>query len=274
VSRTQEGYSGQFGSEHAKQRYYEDSMLNSGTIRKYQMFNGSQSTMLGWANWAVLGYSCQSTKLKRELGVNSDEDCSAFPIHFGSGFIIENRRVPTLLASANVAHDFALLSGEEIGLLQSFRQRLIAEAGFIHRNLESIETLLGPHLSPCGAVRDINVTKICSAAELGVSSDMGQVPKSPYNGPVQQEFLSHTFSSFIRIQSLLWSLLLEVRKVVRLIDLVLSGLRSSGVFPVIFCSVPWEKRRWFLFHGARPPKSNAKAMWTRLSGVRSGSHLA
>jgi hypothetical protein len=53
--------------------------------------------------------------------------------------------------------------------------------------------------------------------------------------------------------------------------LVIRRLISSSIR--LFCSVRWEQRRWFLFHGARPPK---RVQWFLdfFIGVCSKSSLA
>ncbi len=42
----------------------------------------------------------------------------------------------------------------------------------------------------------------------------------------------------------------------------------------LFCSVSWPKRRWFLFHGARPPKNRVQAALGLFFGACSGPIFA
>jgi hypothetical protein len=180
-----------------------------------------------------------------------------------------------LLGRAHVRSDFAILSGRNIATLQEYRQDLITEAGAIHRDLKSIGRLLWScafGLSFCGTTADIELTK-SSAAELGVSSEMGGVALNSCYGSVLHEFVGQSVGAFALIHILLENLLL-IRTAVRGIDSELSAFRSSACFLAIFCSVLWEKRRWFLLHGARPPKRNEQAMWARFSGVCSEPNLA
>jgi len=49
----------------------------------------------------------------------------------------------------------------------------------------------------------------------------------------------------------------------------------NAIYPVsLFCSVSWERRRWFLHHGARPPKPMVQAILGLFAGACSGSPIA
>jgi len=63
----------------------------------------------------------------------------------------------------------------------------------------------------------------------------------------------------------------ELRRNSALIAILQKAAGSAGRF---FCCVRWERRRWFLHHGARPPKATAQAILSLFAGACSGPLIA
>jgi hypothetical protein len=60
----------------------------------------------------------------------------------------------------------------------------------------------------------------------------------------------------------------------RISDLIAIIQRARLSLVSVFCSVQWEQRRWFLFHGSRPPRQPVQAIMGLFAGACSRSLLA
>jgi hypothetical protein len=150
------------------------------------------------------------------------------------------------------------------GDLQEYRSVLVAASRAVMHQLQWLNS----------ADRWLISTSESAAVEPGINvcspSLQGTYWPSQYFESVQQELVSFV----CEIQVELRKTLTDLDRRLGCIDHVLLVIRrfiSSNVR--LFCSVRWEQRRWFLFHGARPPKT---VQWVLdfFIGVCSGSSLA
>ncbi len=150
------------------------------------------------------------------------------------------------------------------GELQENRSAAVAVARELTQRLEWLN-LYGPWPinapEPAPVYPGINV---CSP------SLQGPCWPSQYFHGVQQELVSFVCEIQVELRKALTAL----DRLLGCIDHVLLVIRrfvSSNIR--LFCSVRWEQRRWFLFHGARPPKT-VQGILDFFIGVCSGSSLA
>jgi hypothetical protein len=75
---------------------------------------------------------------------------------------------------------------------------------------------------------------------------------------------------------------ISVRKAVTWLDRLLGYVdhvilvirKFASILVCLFCSVCWEHRTWFLYHGARPPRANIKAIMSLFVEACSGPLFA
>ena len=112
-----------------------------------------------------------------------------------------------------------------------------------------------------------------SQASVYVPSLDPYLSQTQYYECVQDELLNHEASRNCWTRTFLQKALIGVKQVLRLVGASLAVIQSS-IIPAIFCSVLWEERRWFLFHGARPPRASLLATSGLLAGACSGLLIA
>lgn len=156
-----------------------------------------------------------------------------------------------------------LLIGQQ-GDLQEYRGVAVAASRLLKHQLQwlnSADSWLISTAEPAAVEPGIDVRS---------PSLQGPYWPSQYFESVQQELVS----LICEIQVELRKTLTDLDRLLGCIDHILLVIRrfiSSNIR--LFCSVRWEQRRWFLFHGARPPKT---VQWVLdfFIGVCSGSSLA
>ena len=165
----------------------------------------------------------------------------------------------------------------QVGLWQEYRQNLKVKAQSLYIDLQSLETLHDHWLTignPSVSAAAVDPT-LLHASQQTFSSYSFYQPYTPsaYCRVVQDELLTYVVGAFVDARAYLEKALKTFRERIRLVSVLIAILRVVAFLANIFCSVRWEKRRWFLFHGARPPKSPQQVMWACLPEACSGSAL-
>jgi hypothetical protein len=187
--------------------------------------------------------------------------------------------VPTLLTPGNhdVMHESAQLLVGQLGQWQEYRQALTTKARFVANHLLSLDMFAWPWLghNPWN-IDETDDTESTESGLLNFCSPSLYQPYAPsaYYRSIQDELCNHVVSVVLNARTFLRKTLSTFRDRIRLASIVIRVLCAAVSSPLLFCSVRWEKRRWFLFHGARPPKSTAQAMWACLREACSGFILA
>ena len=195
--------------------------------------------------------------------------------------VVENQEalMPIMFAPGN--HDVTLqpvplLSVGQLGQWQEYYQSLRTKARFVADQLRSLDIVYWACDDiPCN-VRKENETESTEPGLLDFCSPSLDPPYAlnTYCRSIQDEFYSHIVSVVLKAREFLYKTLNAVQLTIRLAGFVVAVLRAAASSPLIFCSVSWEKRRWFVFHGSRPPRSTVQTVWTRLPEAYSGSALA
>jgi hypothetical protein len=115
-------------------------------------------------------------------------------------------------------------------------------------------------------------------AQLGVSTSMGAVGviDGQHRYTLQEEVWDYLLSAARRNQGVLKQALTVVRRIQNWVSAaILLLIQQLFRFACsLFCSVRWERRRWFLCHTAHPPKISRPAVAGLLLGACFGSPLA
>jgi hypothetical protein len=94
-------------------------------------------------------------------------------------------------------------------------------------------------------------------------------------GSFQQDLCAYVVSIVRCSRNVLQRRVLECKRELRRTRTLIGTIEKAVFFAVsFFCSVPWERRRWFLHHGARPPKQTVQAILSLFTGACSGSLIA
>jgi hypothetical protein len=181
------------------------------------------------------GISVLPTLLSRELWLGTEYKVPSVPI--GSEHILWNRQMPNELVSLYVDH---------LGELREYKALVVETLQTLAQKViwlgpdESIPPLIVPY--SCAVETTVNV--------LPPSLQRLYWPSQYFNS-VQDELDRFVCETQIELRNALTSL----DHLLGCVDHFLSTIRKF-LFRSIrrFCSVCWEKRRWFLLHGARPPK--------------------
>jgi hypothetical protein len=199
----------------------------------------------------------------------------------GSYLMIEAKKAtecPILPTSSHVAHESAHLSMGQLGQWQEYRQELTIRARSLSSNLQSLDMLMwrGRGISNVWTATGTEDENSHDPDQLDVRAPSLHQPyaETAYFRSVQDELYCHFVSFVLQARTFVKKALTKYRDRIRVVSVVISTLHAVVFSPIIFCSVRWEKRRWFLLHGARPPKSTARAMWACLPEACSGSSLA
>lgn len=183
---------------------------------------------------------------------------------------------PAVLTPGTLAHEYAHLLVGQMGLLQEYRHDLAAKARLLVRNLGKIdaaESELQGHCpaSMMGPVASSSFNLCSTLVNVCAPSFQGPFPQTQYFHIVRDELFSWICETRIAVRKALTAL----DRLLGCVDHFLLEIRKSASSKIrLFCSVCWEKRRWFLYHGARPPKVTVQAILGLFAGACSGSHLA
>jgi hypothetical protein len=187
----------------------------------------------------------------------------------------KNEAFPHFVPHANVVY----MSACQLGPLQEYRQELANREQLLAEDLRSIDLL---YFTAHGAVTAIEA-KVNEPQGTDVPSIYGNffAPSLPLPS-TQTQYLKYVRDDLytlisaldhasVIVQNALFLCRSEARYVngviAKLLRIAFSGLS-------LFCSVPWFHRRWFVFHGARPPRPSVQATLSLFTGACSGPRLA
>lgn len=182
----------------------------------------------------------------------------------------------TTIVFGCVDNESAYLSAGQLGYWQEYRRNLAVEAQSLYSDWRSLNASAERWLTIGNLCTDTETegSKLQNATQLRVGPTPHYLLFTPstYSRCIQDELGNHAVSLVFYARRVKKALR-KLRDRICLVSVHISALLAALFSGIIFCSVRWEKRRWFLFHGARPPKSTAQAMWTCLLEACSGSAL-
>jgi len=199
-------------------------------------------------------------------------------------------QVPAILDS----HALNALGISELGPVLEYRQQLVCTSRAISLRLRSLE-YFAELTSPYEDASNTTFTKFMHLFEPEPFHPVQReisLPPDDTVGCMQATTLStevaecqHAYcrirdaydyirSLARRTQTALYEQLSEVSRKLRRVNDVVAIIGDGHPQIPRFCSVRWERRRWFLHHGARPPKQTVQAILGLFTGACSGSPIA
>ncbi len=184
---------------------------------------------------------------------------------------------PTVLMPGTLAHESAYLFAGQIGPLQEYRHDLAASVRLLVRGLQKIDAVeielqsFPPELEMMGPVAPASSNLCSKLVNFCAPSIQGPFALTQYFHSVRDELFTWICETRIALRKALTA----VDRLLGCVDHFVLEIRKSVSSNIrLFCSVCWEKRRWFLYHGARPPKVTVQAIQGLFAGACSGSRLA
>jgi hypothetical protein len=168
------------------------------------------------------------------------------------------------------------LSAGLVSQLREYRQELHNAARSISDDLRMIDLWFYACDNSLVAVQSKSYAELAkyeSQVSVCVPSLDPYLSQTQYYECVRDELLNHEARRTCWTRTFLQKELIGVKQALRLVGTSLAVIQSA-IIPAIFCSVLWEERRWFLFHGARPPRASVQAMSGLLAGACSGLLIA
>jgi hypothetical protein len=143
----------------------------------------------------------------------------------------------------------------QIGELQQYKRSLKTTARFVSQTLQSLasDELI---MTADGALQPINLE--LASTQPNVSAPLALRTLSTQYSTAVLDALNTWFCEFrvVARYALNW-----IDELFGCVARVLSVAFKSVSSPVrFFCSVRWERRRWFLYHGTRPPRPTVQAI--------------
>lgn len=186
---------------------------------------------------------------------------------FASPFLNVQEPVELILDSGPTLHsDYMCVS--QLGWSQEYSQTLKRAARSITQDLQSFDSLSWEYTSsapPSEFGWSEEWTAFClSLIEPNLCAPSLHLPyrqASPYFVSIQDDIWAYVTSIARKACFVLYHKLSRCKRELRRINAVVAILRKvafSGVS--FFCSVRWERRSWFLRHGAHPPKQTVQAI--------------
>jgi hypothetical protein len=183
-----------------------------------------------------------------------------------------------------------------VGTLREAKATLVRARGVIAEQLEIIEmphrgvvfdaesksaqglsfNILGTSLASCqGSISPAQVAPVEAGLNFLSSSLHPGFGLSPYFQGVIDELQSLALTAWSAVRTALYAWDFNLTVAIRVIQDRLSVLfHSVSNTVMLFCSVSWPKRRWFLCHGARPPKDPVQGGSGPVLGACFGSCFA
>lgn len=192
-------------------------------------------------------------------------------------------RLAGLTISTLARESMHLIVGQ-IGPLQEYRHGLATNARSLVLDLQKIETSVidlqnvettvialdgfGPTVLP---VAPYSSGIYSAPVDACVPSLKGRFALTQYFDVVRDELFTLNCETRIALRKALTA----VDRLLGCVDHVILEIRRSALSNIrLFCSVSWEKRTWFLYHGARPPKTSVQVILGLFAGACSGSRIA
>jgi hypothetical protein len=223
-----------------------------------------------------LGYGfVLSSALRRQLRLMSTTDGKStnavpnFDVDRASGAGFNTMR--PVFAFDSLTRSSAYLSVGQAGPLQEYREELTDSVRSLGTQLGTLDfVLVPPSTSPLvGGQIEGSWEAAPYASYINVSAPSLDPDYWIADGrmSIQEEVLAFLTSAVFETRAAIQSAMLWFQKVLDFVSLNLAVILAVVFFPAIFCSVCWENRRWFLFHGARPPRAANKAMLGLFAGA-------
>jgi hypothetical protein len=157
----------------------------------------------------------------------------------------------------------------QIGELQQYKRSLKTTARCVSQALQSLasDELI---MTADGALQPIGLE--LASTQLNVSAPPALRTVSTQYSTVVLDALNTWFCEFrvVARNALNW-----IDELLRCVARVLSVAFRYVSSPIrFFCSVRWERRRWFLYHGTRPPRPTVQAIVDLFTVACSRLHLA
>lgn len=172
---------------------------------------------------------------------------------------------------SNFASGWSAFFGE-VGQLQEYRSDITGSVRLLAKELQVVgEVTCAAAAAPKGAIGWNAVRPFLVQPTVCNYSSNGLSAQTHYFCGIQDELVTLVCETRVALRKALTWLNYLLGCVSAVLSLVCK-LASSAI--PIFCSVTWEKRRWFLHHGARPPKTTVRAIMSLLTEVCSRSLLA
>lgn len=182
---------------------------------------------------------------------------------------------PSVPGNHDLTSESSPLSVGKLGSWQEYLQKLKTKARILVEGLQELEISASPLFCQTNLVTVVGDDDTYDSDFLNVRAPSLHLPSdlSTYFQVIQEELFDHVVRAALHARTLLQDALKTLRDSIRLVSALIVTLLASVFSTHIFCSVLWEKRRWFLLHGARPPKS-IQAVWACLPEAYSRSPLA
>jgi hypothetical protein len=183
------------------------------------------------------------------------------------------------LVHTDVPRDFGHLHVGQLGQLQESRAQLIRAMRSLYQDSGTFTSITE---ESCGYAAQSNttITTLPGFFEPGVIWPSPPLPNaSPLHLPTAQVVgVVNIQDVYAYLRSIARSDLIQqlrewerhLRCLTYVIGIVHKALSSIS----LFCGISWERRRWFLFHGARPPKDQASAIPSLSFGACLSSPIA
>jgi len=182
---------------------------------------------------------------------------------------IDNRNTTNLILDSNLSFK-ADFDCNKLGQLSELQGTLRQVAVSINKNLQSVDSMFEKYSSAAPIPQFTDPQSWCSGiigTQPNFLSPSLHLPYSqslPYFGS-NLEFVCDFFSTLLRQASTqLRRTLGRVENAICRIDdsvtMILRELARSCTG--LFCSMRWERRRWFVRHGARPPKKTVQVIFS------------
>jgi hypothetical protein len=186
---------------------------------------------------------------------------------------------PMLILDPSVVQASGHLFVNQLDGLHEYRRGVTQTLRTLTQDLRSVEFV--EVANGLLQTSDLTVTAQCNFAQpsgnepnfcvLSMHSCMGVTGFSSIVQEVLAQVVSIAHYSRNVLQQRLSQCKRELRRTSALVVIIEKAAFSAVSF---FCCVRWERRRWFLHHGARPPKQPVQAMLSLFTGACSGSLIA
>ncbi len=180
-----------------------------------------------------------------------------------------------------------LMFVNQLGQLQEYRENLKRAVRSLNQDLRSFDSLLWDYSSSAPASAPASAS-IAGAEEWAAfcfslpepnlfapSLHLPYVQASPYFDSIQDDLWDYVASIARKTSNALRHNLWRCTSALRRVSEVILILRKVAFSRIsFFCSVRWERRRWFLRHGAHPPKQTVQAILSLFTEACSRSLIA
>jgi hypothetical protein len=192
----------------------------------------------------------------------------------------KSQEVAKWLSTPNVAFELGFYTGaSQLGPLQEYRLGLTNAAQLLAEDLRSIDLLAWTANDAVTVIEakltDSDTPNSCLIVGNFLAPSLHlPYPQTQYFTSVRDDLYA-LISALDHAGAIVQNALFLCRSEARYVNAVIAILLRIAFSGVdLFCSVRWVRRRWFLFHGARPPRPPMQAILSLFPGACSGPRLA